>query len=68
MGIIRATGEDAVKFLQGQLTQDVASLSLSEARLAAFCNAKGRVPASFLVFKRANEDLLILLMPLMIAG
>jgi folate-binding protein YgfZ len=60
MGIIRATGEDAVKFLQGQLTQDVASLSLSEARLAAFCNAKGRVQASFIVFKRANEDILMI--------
>ncbi|MDO9404272.1 MAG: folate-binding protein [Polaromonas sp.] len=58
-GVIRAAGEDAVKFLQGQLTQDVALLKLSEARLAAFCNAKGRMQASFIVIKRADDDLLL---------
>ena len=54
-GVIRAIGEDAVKFLQGQLTQDVALMGLSDAHLAAFCNAKGRMQASFIVFKRKNE-------------
>jgi hypothetical protein len=33
--------------LHGQLTQDVALLGLTEARLAAFCSAKGRMQASF---------------------
>jgi folate-binding protein YgfZ len=55
LGIIRAVGEDATKFLQSQLTQDVALLGLNEARLAAFCSAKGRMQASFIVFKRASE-------------
>ena len=59
MGVIRAVGEDAVSFLQGQLTQDVAQLGLSEARLAAFCNAKGRMQASFIVLKRSPEELLL---------
>lgn len=59
LGIIRVSGEDAVKFLQGQLTQDVALMSLSEARLAAFCNAKGRMQASFVVFKRSNDEILM---------
>jgi folate-binding protein YgfZ len=59
LGVIRATGEDAVKFLQGQLTQDVALLGASEARLAAFCNAKGRMQASFIVFKRSPDDILL---------
>ena len=59
LGVIRAAGEDAVKFLQGQLTQDVALLSLSEARLAAFCNAKGRMQASFFMFKRSEEEILL---------
>ena len=59
LGVIRAVGEDAVKFLQGQLTQDVASLGLAEARLAAFCNAKGRMQASFVVFKRSPEEILL---------
>ena len=54
-GVIRAIGEEAIKFLQGQLTQDVALMSLSEAHLAAFCSAKGRMQASFVVFKRKND-------------
>ena len=59
LGIIRAVGEDAVKFLQGQLTQDVAQLGTTQARLAAFCNAKGRMQASFIVFKRSPEEVLL---------
>ena len=42
-GVIRAEGQDAAHFLPGQLTQDVALLGLTEARLAAFCSAKGRL-------------------------
>ncbi|WP_449595404.1 CAF17-like 4Fe-4S cluster assembly/insertion protein YgfZ [Polaromonas sp.] len=59
LGVIRACGEDAVKFLQGQLTQDVVSMDLTQARLAAFCNAKGRMQASFIVFKRSPDDVLL---------
>ncbi|WP_092128474.1 folate-binding protein YgfZ [Polaromonas sp. YR568] len=62
LGVIRAAGDDAVTFLQGQLTQDVALMGAGEARLAAFCNAKGRMQASFIVFKRqsdAGEEILL---------
>ena len=59
LGVIRAVGEDAVKFLQGQLTQDVALLGPLQARLAAFCNAKGRMQASFVLFKRSPEEILL---------
>ncbi|MBK5205072.1 MAG: folate-binding protein YgfZ [Polaromonas sp.] len=59
LGVIRVAGEEAVKFLQGQLTQDVSLLGLSEARLAAFCNAKGRMQASFVLFKRSHEEVLL---------
>ena len=55
LGVIRVVGVDGVKFLQGQLTQDVSFMSLTEARLAAYCNAKGRMQASFVVFKRKND-------------
>lgn len=57
LGVIRAAGPDAGTFLQGQLTQDVTSLGLDTARLAAFCNAKGRMQASFVVFKRKNDGM-----------
>ena len=56
LGVIKAVGEDAATFLQGQLTQEISTMSLNEARLAAFCNAKGRMQASFVVFKRKNES------------
>jgi tRNA-modifying protein YgfZ len=58
-GVIRAQGVDAVKFLQGQLTNDVSSLSASSVRLAGFCSAKGRLQANFLVWKGADDELLL---------
>ena len=56
LGIIRVTGADAASFLQGQLTNDVALLSMNESRLAAFCSAKGRMQASFTIYKRPAVD------------
>ncbi len=60
LGVIRAEGEDAAKFLHGQLTHDFALLGLSEARLAAFCSAKGRMQASFVAFKRSHAEILLI--------
>jgi len=59
LGVIRADGADAAKFLHGQLTQDFALLGQDQARLAAFCNAKGRVQASFIGFKRSPTEILL---------
>lgn len=59
LGVIRAEGEDAAKFLHGQLTQDFSLLGLSESRLAAFCSAKGRMQASFVAFKRSHTEILL---------
>ena len=59
LGVIRAQGDDAAAFLHGQLTQDFALLGLSEARLAAFCSAKGRMQASMIGFKLSAAELLL---------
>ena len=59
LGLIRARGADAVKFLQSQLTNDVTGMDLSHARLAGFCSAKGRLQASFIVWKLADDELLL---------
>jgi len=59
LGVIRVQGADAAQFLHGQLTQDFALLGLAEARLAAFCSAKGRMLASFIGFKRTDEEILL---------
>ena len=56
LGVIRAEGEDAAKFLHGQLTHDFALLDLAHARLCAFLSAKGRMQASFIGFKRSPTE------------
>jgi hypothetical protein len=58
-GVIRARGADAASFLHGQLTSDIAHLGPGQARLAGYCSAKGRLLASFVVWKAADGDLLL---------
>ena len=58
-GLIRARGADAASFLHGQLTQDVLSLGPDEARLAGYCSAKGRLLASFVMWKPHPEEVLL---------
>ena len=60
LGVICVQGEDAAKFLHGQLTQDFSLLDLTQARLAAFCSAKGRMQASFYGFKRNPTEILLI--------
>lgn len=59
LGAIRAQGEEAARFLHSQLTQDTVLMRPDEARLAAFCNAKGRMLASFVVVARDPQDFLL---------
>jgi folate-binding protein YgfZ len=61
LGVIRVEGDDAVTFLQGQLTQDFALLGNGQARLAAYCTAKGRMQASFIGIKRGPSDVLLVM-------
>jgi folate-binding protein YgfZ len=60
LGVIRAQGEEAARFLHNQLTQDFALLRPDEARLAAFCSAKGRMLASFVAFATGPQEILLL--------
>ena len=62
LGVIQAQGEEAANFLHNQLTNDVLLLPVGQARLAAFCNAKGRMQASMLLLKTA-PDTVLLVMP-----
>ena len=56
LGVIRVHGDDTANFLQGQLTQDFLLLRSDEARLAAYCTAKGRMVASFVAIKRSPAE------------
>lgn len=60
LGVIRARGDAAAKFLHAQLSQDFLALGPSEARLAAYCSANGRMLASF-VGIQANPDEILLI-------
>jgi hypothetical protein len=55
LGLIRARGADAANFLQGQLTSDVRLVTDERAQPSAWCSAKGRMMASFLVFRHAGD-------------
>ncbi len=58
-GVIRAQGPDTTTFLQSQLTNDVATLDTTRARLAGYCSAKGRLLASFVMWRVSPEEVLL---------
>ena len=53
--IIAVTGEDAASFLHGQLTNDVEHLGTADVRFAGYCTPKGRLLASFLMWRNAES-------------
>lgn len=60
LGVIRVEGEEAAKFIHGQLTHDFSLLGQDQARLSAFCSPKGRMLASFIGFKRSQTEILLI--------
>lgn len=55
LGLIRVSGPDALAFLQGQLTQDVAKITEARAAYAGYCSSKGRLLAHFLAWKSDGD-------------
>jgi len=62
LGALSAEGLDAGKFLQGQLSNDVAKLAAGEAQLAALHTVQGRVQALLRLF-RVHETLWVAVLP-----
>jgi folate-binding protein YgfZ len=58
-GVIRAKGDDAAAFLNGQLTQEALKLGVGQARLAGYCSPKGRLLASFVMWRTAADEILL---------
>jgi tRNA-modifying protein YgfZ len=58
---IRVSGQDAEKFLQGQITCDVTQVTVTKSSLGAICNHQGRVLATFYICK--TQDSFWLLLP-----
>ncbi len=51
LGLIVCSGEDAQSFLHGQLSNDVKKLAPARSGYAAYCSAKGRMLANFLLWR-----------------
>lgn len=61
-GLLKVSGPDAQKFLQGQVTCNVEEVTPTQSRLGAHCNPQGRVLFLFRLF--LFQDAYYLLMPL----
>ena len=61
LGVISVSGADAVTFLHGQLTQDIAHLAPGASALAALCNPKGRVLASMYALHLGADEVLLII-------
>jgi folate-binding protein YgfZ len=51
LGLIRAAGEDAQTFLQGQFTNDTRQVTPEKAQYSSLCTPKGRMLANFLLWR-----------------
>jgi len=58
LSVISVSGDDSLKFLQGQLTNDISLVTLTQSVHAGFCNPKGRLLAFFHVIKYLDNYLL----------
>ncbi len=54
-GLIRFTGNDALTFLQNQLSCDVREVSHEKVQFGSYCTPQGRVLTSFLLWQHEND-------------
>ncbi|GAB4122863.1 MAG: folate-binding protein YgfZ [Sideroxydans sp.] len=57
-GVLRVGGEDAESFLQNLLSNDIREVTTNHAQLSSFNTAKGRMLASFVIWRDGNDYLL----------
>jgi hypothetical protein len=60
LGLIRASGDDVAPFLHNLLTNDITHLPADGVRHAGLCTPKGRMIASFTIWREGNDYLLLL--------
>lgn len=59
-GLIAVHGDDALEFMQGQFTNDVRKVDERHSQLDGLCNPKGRLLASFRLFRHGDSYYLCL--------
>ncbi|OGT30238.1 MAG: hypothetical protein A3E87_00685 [Gammaproteobacteria bacterium RIFCSPHIGHO2_12_FULL_35_23] len=57
-GLIKVSGIDAIKFLQGQITTNIEEVNENQSQLSACCTNQGRVISIFRMFK-FKEDFIL---------
>ena len=57
-GTLRVAGEEAQSFLQNLLSNDIREVTSTRAQLSSFNTAKGRMLASFLIWRDGDDYLL----------
>jgi tRNA-modifying protein YgfZ len=60
LDVLEISGKDAGAFLHGQFCSDVSALAVNELQPGAWCNIKGRVIASFLLYRSHDGYYLLL--------
>jgi folate-binding protein YgfZ len=60
LSILKISGKDAAAFLQGQITCNVKDITEHQGSIGAYCNAKGRVIATFVLIKSGHDFLMVL--------
>jgi folate-binding protein YgfZ len=60
LGQIEVTGEEAKAFLHSQFTSDINHLADNQAQHSGWCSAKGRLQASFLLWRNSENYQLLL--------
>ena len=58
LSVLSVSGDDALKFLQGQLTNDILMVTPTQSIYSGFCNPKGRLLAFFHIVKHLDSYLL----------
>jgi tRNA-modifying protein YgfZ len=61
LGVLRVSGADAVSFLQGQVSNDVARLTPQQSLLAGYHNPQGRAIALLRLVQLEQDGLLVIL-------
>ncbi|WP_409419106.1 YgfZ/GcvT domain-containing protein [Marinomonas sp. RS-M-Aa-14] len=60
IGVLRVSGMDAKKLLQGQTTCDITKLSAENGLYGAICSIKGRIISNFYIVQN-NDDVLMIM-------
>ena len=58
LGLLECTGDEAKTFLHNQVTSDINHLGADAAQHSAWCSGKGRMVASFLLFRNGPDFLI----------